>query len=120
LAEARGQPAIARDHLEAALKVFQAPKGHNTNELRVLAMRPAIDSMLGDAAGASQHADEAVNRAREATRGFDSSAWLGNALLAQGLALRAARSTARGDRRCGARHPASSSGTRRRRSEMRV
>jgi eukaryotic-like serine/threonine-protein kinase len=96
LAEAKNEPAAARDHLEAALKIYRTPTGRNNNELRALAMRPVVDLKLGDAAGASEHAAEAVKRAREQTQGFGTSVWLGNALLAQGLVMSAA-----GDGRAG-------------------
>ena len=84
LALGRRQPAIARDHLRRALSIFDAATEKNPNRLRALALLPLADLQLGDGPAASEHATQAVAQARAALAGFASSAWLGNALLAQG------------------------------------
>jgi hypothetical protein len=89
LALAQNRPGIAREHIESALKIYGSAKGVNGNEFRVMNLRPSVDLLLGDKDAARQHAADAVHRAQEATTGFTSSAWLGNALLAQGLVYKA-------------------------------
>ena len=89
LALARNRPADARQHIESALKIYASAKGVNANEFRVTTLRPGVDLLLGDKDAAREHAADAVGKAREAAKGFSSSAWLGNALLAQGLVYEA-------------------------------
>ena len=89
LAVAQHQPALAREHIESALKVFEAAKVMNPNELRVTSFRPTVDLLLGDKQAAALHAAEAVRRAKDASAGFSSSAWVGNALLTQALVFKA-------------------------------
>ena len=89
LALAQNRPAKAREHIESALKIYASAKEVNGNEFRVMALRPSVDLLLGDKDSARQHAADAVRRAQEATKGFSSSAWLGSALLAQGLVYKA-------------------------------
>ena len=84
LALGRQQPAMARDHLRRALSIFDAATEKNPNRLRAITLLALADLQLGDSLAASEHATQAVAQARAALAGFANSAWLGNALLAQG------------------------------------
>ena len=85
----RHQPAAARDHLRRALSIFGAAVQKNPNRLRALTLLALADLQLGDGAAAREHAAQAVAQARTALAGFPSSAWLGQALLAQGTVQKA-------------------------------
>ena len=85
LALRRQQFGAARDHLQRALLIFDAAPGWNPNGVRTLALLARVELQLGDTPSARKHAEQAVARARASLGGFDHSAWLGEALLAQGV-----------------------------------
>ena len=84
LALARGQPDVARDHLVHALAIFAAAPDRNPNRLRAAALLATANLRLGERDAALAQSIEAVRQARDALGGFESSAWLGEALLVQG------------------------------------
>jgi len=85
LALGRRQLAPARDHLQLALSIFDDATAWNPNRVRALALLARVELQLGDTPSAARHADQAVAQARAALGGFAHSAWLGEALLVQGV-----------------------------------
>ena len=85
LAIGRQQFAAARDRLLHALSIFDAAPAWNPNRVRSLALLARVELQLGDASSAGKDAAQAVAQARSALGGFARSAWLGEALLAQGV-----------------------------------
>ena len=89
LALARGNPAQGRAELERAVAIFDAAKEMSPNAIRTLAWLARSEIALGEFDAAQTHAARAVLQARQAMAGFAHSAWLGEALVAQGLVQRA-------------------------------
>ena len=86
---AAAQPQVALERLDAALAIFDTAPLRNPQRLRALAWRARMLQARGDAAAARDAAQRAVDEARAATQGIAHSEWLGGALLAQVLVLKA-------------------------------
>jgi len=85
LALERKNPAAARDHLRRALEIQDAEKEQDTTRIRALSNLARMELQLGDRRAAADYAHQAVTAAREVSRGFSQSEWLGTALLAEGI-----------------------------------
>ncbi|MDQ2733463.1 MAG: hypothetical protein M3Y55_00410 [Pseudomonadota bacterium] len=85
----RHRPAAAREHLRRALSIFDAAVEKNPNRLRARTLLALADLQLDDGPAARDDAKQAVAQARAALAGFATSAWLGQALVAEGTAQRA-------------------------------
>ena len=83
IAMLRGKPAEAVTLLERAVKMYEAAPDRNLLVIRALSMLATAQQAAGDGAAARATAARAVEQAREATKGFAGSEWLGSALLAQ-------------------------------------
>jgi tetratricopeptide (TPR) repeat protein len=94
LALAQHRLGPAREQLSRAVAAFDAASDKTPLRIRALAQLARAESQAGDYAAASSHAAVAVAAAREAAKGFASADWLGEALLAQGVVLKAAREPA--------------------------
>jgi serine/threonine-protein kinase len=94
LALAQQQPAEARERLAQAVSAFDAASQKSPLRISALALLARTEQQLGDLDGAARDAAAAVAAAREVSKGFDSTDWLGRALLAQGLVPRARGDTA--------------------------
>jgi serine/threonine-protein kinase len=88
MALAAGDPARAKPRLERALAIYGDGQPGDPERIGALALLARAELQLGDTSASLALADRAVSQARAAAAGFDSTAWLGNALLAQGAALR--------------------------------
>jgi hypothetical protein len=97
MALAAGDPARAKPRLERALALYGDAQPGDPERIGALALLARAELELGDAAAALAQAERAVAQARAAATGFDSTSWLGRALLAQGEAMHA-----RGDARASA------------------
>ncbi|MEO8836919.1 MAG: hypothetical protein ABI364_09290, partial [Caldimonas sp.] len=86
---ARGQPSAAREQLQRALAILDAAKDKPPQRVAARALLARLDAEAGDAANASANAAQAVAEARVVSRGFASTEWLGAALVAQAIVLRA-------------------------------
>ena len=75
--------------LEGAVEKYEAAPDRNFNLVRAYAALAQAQQRSGDAASARRSADRAVDLARKAAAGFESSEWLGGALLAQATVLAA-------------------------------
>jgi eukaryotic-like serine/threonine-protein kinase len=89
LALAERQPDAARERLLHAVALFDAASDKTPLRIDALTLLAREESAAGDTAGAARHAALAVAQAREAAQGLASSEWLGQALLAEGVAQRA-------------------------------
>jgi tetratricopeptide (TPR) repeat protein len=87
-AELSGRSEAARLDLEQAMQVFLGAKERNPMAIRVLASLARLEQRQAQPARAKEHAEQALIWAREASAGFDRSAWLGIASLAQAVVLR--------------------------------
>jgi serine/threonine-protein kinase len=85
LALARGDAERARVALREALVIFTTARDRGPFHIKALALLARTELQLGERAAAHAHAHDAVARARALMLGFDHSAWLGDALLVQGL-----------------------------------
>jgi serine/threonine-protein kinase len=88
MALAAGDPAQAKPRLERALAIYGDAQPGDPERIGALALLARAELQLGDASTSLALAERAVGQARAAAAGFDSTAWLGNALLAKGAALR--------------------------------
>ena len=86
---ARGNLAQARSALYRALDICTAAGETGRLSIRVLTLLARTELRQGDAGMAEGHAELALTRARELTRGFEHNAWLGRALVARGLVQQA-------------------------------
>jgi len=84
-----GLPERAKPLLERALSTFGPPGRGEPGRIRALTLLAKAELQLGHTSAALELADRAVQEARMAATGFAHSEWLGSALLAQGMALRA-------------------------------
>jgi tetratricopeptide (TPR) repeat protein len=89
LALARADLLEARDGLRRAIAIFDAAPEKNSGGLRALTLLARTEQQLGELDAAQAHANLAVATARKTMAGFAHSAWLGSALVAQGLVQRA-------------------------------
>lgn len=89
-----GLPERAKPLVERALSTFGPPGRGEPGRIRALTLLARAELQLGHAPAALELAERAVQEARMEATGFAHSEWLGSALLAQGVALRA-----RGDER---------------------
>jgi serine/threonine protein kinase/tetratricopeptide (TPR) repeat protein len=89
LALAGKEPAVARERLQSALKIFASASEFSPNTLRALALLTEVELSQGDTASAQHHSVELLAKAREALHGFATSAWVGRALLVQAEVLQA-------------------------------
>ena len=89
LSLAERQPAQAREQLLRAVAIFDAASEKSPLRSRALALLARTEQQLGDAAAATAHAALAVGQAREVSKGFASTEWLGAALVAQALVQQA-------------------------------
>jgi tetratricopeptide (TPR) repeat protein len=86
---ARGEAGRARTTLEGAVARYEAAPDRNLNLVRAHSALALAQQHSGEAASARRSADKAVELARKAAAGFESSEWLGGALLAQATVLAA-------------------------------
>jgi tetratricopeptide (TPR) repeat protein len=99
LAGLRGETAVARDRLKRAIEYFDVDREPHRDRMRALALLARQDLAAADFEAARLHAERSVQLARDRMDGFEHSAWLGWALLSQGLVQqrlgdgRAARAT---------------------------
>ena len=89
LALAQAQPGPARAQLLRAIAIFDAARERSPLRIRGLALLARTELQLGDPAGAAAHAAEAVTRAREVSKDFAATQWLGEALTVHALVQRA-------------------------------
>jgi hypothetical protein len=87
---AQHRPVPAREQLSRAVAAFDAASDKSPLRIRALAQLARAESQAGDTAAASSHAATAVAAAREAAKGFASTQWLGEALVARGVVRKAA------------------------------
>jgi eukaryotic-like serine/threonine-protein kinase len=76
-------PDPAREHLRRAITLFDAARPSQPQRVIALTELSRLALQGGDAAEASAHAAAALAQARELSRGFAHSSWIGLALLAQ-------------------------------------
>lgn len=86
LALLKQDPEGARDRLRQAASAFATARDRNPNRLRVATLQASTEAALGHHDEAVRLAALAVRQARAAMSGFQSSGWLGEALVAQGQA----------------------------------
>ena len=89
MALARGDLPRARALLLDAVAIFDAATEKGRPEIRALTLLVRTELQLGGLDDADAHAARAVAQARVAMAGFDHSEWLGSALVAQGMVLKA-------------------------------
>jgi tetratricopeptide (TPR) repeat protein len=89
MAFAQGRPDLAKPRLQQALASYGPAEPGNPERVRALTLLARTELALGDTAAARRDADHAVVAARAVSAGFEHTAWLGDALLAQGATLRA-------------------------------
>jgi serine/threonine protein kinase len=94
LALAREDRIQARLGLERAVVIFEHAGDKNPNGIRALTLLARTETQLGELEPARAHAAQALERARGAMAGFSHSAWLGGALVAQGMVQQAGGETA--------------------------
>lgn len=85
LADLRGQSSDAHDRLERAVAYFDGDKNPHRDIVKALASLARHDLVAGDLDAAKAHSERAVRLAAAGLDGFGRSAWLGSALLSQGL-----------------------------------
>ena len=85
----RGDSGRAVVVLRAAVEKYEAAPDRNFNLVRAYSALAQAQQRSGDAVSARRSADKAVDLARKAATGFESSEWLGGALLAQATVLAA-------------------------------
>jgi eukaryotic-like serine/threonine-protein kinase len=86
LAIAQGAPLQARTHLQRGLDIFSAASEPRPSQVIAYSLLADCDQQLGDAAGAEQAATLALDKARAMRSGFEHTAWMGTALLANAVA----------------------------------
>jgi eukaryotic-like serine/threonine-protein kinase len=86
---AQRAPGRARAHLRSAIALFDAARPSQPQRIAALAELLRLELQGGDVAAASEHAASALAQARELSRGFAHSGWVGMALLAQAKVQRA-------------------------------
>jgi len=79
----RGKPVEAAVLLKRAVKLYEASADRNLVVIRALSWLATAQQAAGQGAAARATAARAVERARDATKGFPQNEWLGSALLAQ-------------------------------------
>ncbi|MGZ5713213.1 MAG: protein kinase domain-containing protein [Caldimonas sp.] len=89
LALAEPQRDAARDHLLRAVALFDAASDKTPLRIEALALLAGEERRRGNAAEAVRHATLAMAQARDASQGLAYSEWLGQALVAQGIAQEA-------------------------------
>ena len=89
LSLAQSQPAAAHVSLLRAVAAFDAAREPSPLRARALALLARTETELGDAGEAARHAELALQHSRDGAKGFASSAWLGDALVASALVQRA-------------------------------
>jgi serine/threonine-protein kinase len=89
LAIARGELPAAAASLHRATEIFQAARDQNQTAIRAWTLLARVELARGEPRAAETHAAKAVAQGRAAMAGFAHSAWLGHALVAQGLTQRA-------------------------------
>lgn len=89
LALQQHSPASARTQLQSALATLETTHEWNPTRTRSLTLLARTELELGDIDSARRHVAEAVSSARSFAKDLPSSAWLGEALLAQALVQRA-------------------------------
>ncbi len=92
---AQRAPERARAHLRTAITLFDAaPPPSQPQRITALTELSRLALEGGDVAAAAEHAASALAQARELSRGFAHSAWIGVALLAQARVQQAQGQTA--------------------------
>jgi tetratricopeptide (TPR) repeat protein len=89
LALARGELPAASASLRRATEIFAAARDNNQTAIRAWTLLARVEVASGELPAARAHAAQAVSQGQAAMAGFAHSAWLGHALVAQGLAQRA-------------------------------
>jgi tetratricopeptide (TPR) repeat protein len=84
LALAEGRPAEARAELGHAVALFDGASDKTPLRIRALERLAEVEQRLADPAAALRDASLALDQAREVSKGFASTAWLGSALLTLG------------------------------------
>jgi len=79
----RGDAARARPFFENAVTLFEAAPDRNFNVIRALSHLGLAQQQMGEGVAARATAARAVDLARKAATGYETSEWLGSALLAQ-------------------------------------
>jgi tetratricopeptide (TPR) repeat protein len=87
LAIAQGAPALARTHLQRGLDIFSAASEPRPSQVIAYSLLTDCDQQLGDNAAAERAATSALEKARAMRSGFEHTAWMGTALLANAVAL---------------------------------
>jgi serine/threonine-protein kinase len=81
----RGDAARARPFFENAVTLFEAAPDRNFNVIRALSHLALAQQQMGEGVAARATAARAVDQARKATSGYETSEWLGSALFAQAI-----------------------------------
>ena len=89
IALAEHQPDAARERLLRAVSLFDAASDKSPLRIEALALLAREESAAGRNEEAARQAALAVAQARQAAEGLASSAWLGQALVAEGVVQRA-------------------------------
>jgi eukaryotic-like serine/threonine-protein kinase len=85
----RGQWSTARDTLQRAMAIYDGAQERSPLSIKALVLLARAELQLRNPGAAQLHATRAVADARTLMQGFDHSAWLGEALVAQGLVQQA-------------------------------
>jgi tetratricopeptide (TPR) repeat protein len=89
LALSQDQVPLAKEHLEHAVTIFLEAKERNPIAVRALTLLARVDQRLGLTTQANERTAQALGWAREASAGFELSAWQGIAQLTQAVVLEA-------------------------------
>jgi eukaryotic-like serine/threonine-protein kinase len=83
----KGDLRAARDEMRRAVADFEVLRHRNL--MKALALLARLDLKMGEMHDAQAHAAQAVTLARSRMEGFEHTAWVGSALLSQGLVQQA-------------------------------
>ena len=89
LALAGHHPIEARDHLQRAVAIFDAAPEKSPMRIRALSLLTRTEQQLGNDSAARLYAEQAVTSARQVSKDFATTEWLGSALLAQAVVQKA-------------------------------
>jgi serine/threonine-protein kinase len=89
LALLQGQTDRAKQLLQQSVKIYQGAKARNPIVIRALTLLARVEQRQGFPTEAKAHLEQSLTWAREASTGFDRSAWMGVALHARAVVLHA-------------------------------
>jgi tetratricopeptide (TPR) repeat protein len=89
LALKQGRTDRVKQLLEQSIEIYQNAKVRNPLAIRALALLARVEQTQGFPTEAKAHLEQSLTWAREASSGFDRSAWMGIALLARAVVLHA-------------------------------